>query len=296
MGANITTEHFDIAAYEKSVFAAADFYIPYEIGRTQLDRSAQIKQFKSGLRTAIGRMRPRNGEVLFAQYAGEKDRFFDLENMLFYNLGASAFAACAAQGIAFSALPDKAALCREVGIGDREYVYAYQCLPLAAVESRFAGLPLLAEWKDVPLDRREAGTLAKYWKALRRAGGRITAFGCMEPPASGRFALKIELHLPRPVKLANAIKPLLDGVVCAFHGADARCLDCLAEFCRREHCEELAVPRTFPAVLGEREVIRPYRNGQSFLWDPADDRCKLALVSASFGGETSSFSGKICML
>lgn len=129
------TDHFALAAGQRSVFAAADLYIPYEIGSTQLDRSEQIDQFKSELCAAIRRMRPRDGEVLFAQYAedGGTDRFFDLENMLFYNLGASAFADCAAHGISFSALPDKAALCREAGIGEREHVYAYQCLPLAGV-------------------------------------------------------------------------------------------------------------------------------------------------------------------
>lgn len=294
MGTNITTEHFAIAAYEKSVFAAADFYIPYETGNTQLDKSRQINRFKSELCAAIRELRPRDGEVLFAQYAEEKDRFFDLENMLFYNLGASPFATCAAHGISFSALPDKAALCREAGIGEREHVYAYQCLSLAEVESRFAGLPLLAEWKDVPLDRREAGTPAKYWKALRRAGDRVTASGCLEPVSC--FALRIELSLPRPVRLASTIKSLLDGVVCAFHDPDERSRNCLTEFCRRERCEELTVTQAFPAVLGEREVIRPYRNGQSFLWDPADDLCKLALVTASYGGETSSFSGKIYRL
>lgn len=288
------TDCFALAAGQRSVFAAADFYIPYEIGGTQLDKSGQINQFKSELCAAIRRMQPQDGEVLFAQYAEETDRFFDLENMLFYNLGASPFTDCTAHGISFSALPDKTALCREVGIEDRAYVYAYQCLPLTAVASRFAGLPLLAEWNGVPLDRREASTLKKYWKALHSSEDQVTAFSRQQPPNC--FALQIELHLPRPVKLANTIKPLIDGVVCAFHDPDVRCWDCLAEFCRREHCGELAAPRMFPAVLGEREVIRPYRNGQSFLWNPADDLCRLALVSTSYGGESSSFSGKIYRL
>lgn len=298
MGSKLNTEFFDITANEKSVLAASDFYIPFEIGPSQAGKRTQIADFKSKLRTAIGLMRPQGREILFAQYAeeGGKDRFFDLENMLFYNLGPTVFANCAVHGISFSALPDKAALCRENGLRDRKHVYCYQCLPLSAAESHFAALPLMAEWTDISLDRREAGTLAKYWKAIRRAKDRVTVFDYAESPITSCFALKIQLYLSNEVKLANAIKPLIDGVVCAFHGENARCLACLTDFCTRQHCEELAVPNKFPAVLGEREFIRPYRSGRSFLWNPADDFCKLALVTVSYGTEASLFSGEIYKL
>lgn len=298
MDLNLHTEFFDIAANQNGVFAASDFYIPFEIGHAQSDKNVQTRNFKSELRAAIAIMRPQNNEILFAQYAedGEKNRFFDLENMLFYNLGPSAFADCAAHGISFSVLPDKAALCRQNGIKNRKHVYCYQCLPLSAAESNFAGLPLMATWSDVPLNLHEADSPAKYWKAVRGARDRVTAFDDAESSISKYFALKIELYLPKQVKLANKIKPLLDGVICAFHGESARSLDCLTDFCICQHCEELSVPNQFPAVLGEREFIRPYRNGQSFLWNPADDLCRLALVTVSYGTEMPSFSGKIYRL
>lgn len=295
MELNLNTGFFDIVANQQSVFAASDFYIPFEIGHIQSDKNTQIRDFKSKLRTAIEMMRPQNSEILFAQYDedGEKNRFFDLENMLFYNLGSSAFANCASHGISFSALPDKAALCQQNGIKNRKCVYCYQCLPLSAAESNFADLPLMAAWNDVPLDRHEANSPAKYWKAIRNTRDRVTVFDYAESPISNYFALKIELYLPIQVKLANTIKPLLDGVICAFHGESARSLACLTDFCTRQHCEELSIPNKFPFVLGEREFIRPYRNGQSFLWNPADDLCKLALVTVSYGAEMPSFSGKI---
>lgn len=295
MELNLHTEFFDIAANQDSVFAASDFYVPFEIDHIQSDKNVQIRNFKSELRAAIGVMRPQNSEILFAQYAeeGAKNRFFDLENMLFYNLGPSAFADCTAHGISFSVLPDKAALCRQNGIKNRKHVYCYQCLPLSDIKSNFTDLPLMAKWSNVPLNRHEADSPAKYWKAIRGASDRVTAFDYAESPISSYFALKIELNLPKQVKLANKIKPLLDGVICAFHGGEARSVDCLADFCTRQHCESLSVPNQFPAVLGEREFIRPYRNGQSFLWNPADELCKLALVTVSYGAEAPAFSGKI---
>lgn len=298
MGSSIHTELFDIAANEKSVLAASDFYVPFEIGASQGDKRGQIAEFKSNLRTAAAMMRPQDQEVLFAQYAedGEQSRLFDLENMLFYNIGPAAFASCAVRGISFSALPDKAALCRQNGLRERKHVYSYRCLPLSEAEACFDALPLMAEWTDVPLDRHEADTPAKYWKAVRSARDKVTAFDYGESPLSSCFALRIELFLPQKVRLANMVKPLIDGVVCAFHGANASCLACLTDFCRRQRCEELSLPGRFPAVLGERTFIRPYRNGQSFLWDPADDLCKLALVTASYDAETPLFSGKIYRL
>ena len=298
MAWNLNTAFYDMAADQKRVFAAADFHVPFEISRAPSGRNAQIRNFKSELCAAVKMLRPQEGEVLFGQYAedGEKKRRYDLENMLFYNLGASSFSECAIYGISFSTLPDKAALCRKNGIKNRKCVYYYQCLPLSAAESNFAHLPLMARWRNVPLDRREAGSPAKYWKAIRSAGDRVTVLDHMASPALGGFALKIALCLPAQVKTVNMIKSLLDGVVCAFHDEDARCLDCLTEFCRRQHCEELSVPRRFPAVLGERAFIRPYRNGRSFIWDPADDLCELALVTVSYGTETPLFSGEIYRL
>lgn len=298
MGWRVTTDFFDIAADQKRVFAASDFYIPFEIRHDPSEKNAQVRNFKARLCAAIKMLRPQDGEVLFAQYAedGGKNRFFDLENMLFYNLGASPFADCAVHGISFSSLPDQAALCRQNGVRERKYAYIYQCLPLSAAESRFAALPLMAEWRGVPLDCHEPNRPEKYWKALRRAGDSVTAFDYTESPAANSFALKIALDLPKQVKLANTIKPLLDGVICAFHGEDARCLEYLADFCVRQRCEELSIPGPFPPVLGKRAYIRPYRNGRSFQWDPADDLCKLALVTASYGAEAASFSGEIYAL
>lgn len=286
---------FDIAANLTSVFAASDFYIPFETGHAPLDHALQIQNFKSELRGAIKMMRPQSGEILFAQYAGEgaKGRFFDLENMLFYNIGLSPFASCAAHGISFSILPDQGALCQQNRIKNRKHAYFYQCLPLPSIESHFAALPLMAKWSDVPLNPHEANSPAKYWKALRGARDQISVFECAESPLTTDFALKIELHLPIRIKLVNTVKPLLDGVVCAFHGEDIRSLDCLADFCTRQHCEELCKPNSFPPVLGKREFIRPYRNGRSFLWNPADDFCKLALVTVSYETESPSFCGEI---
>ena len=173
---------------------------------------------------------------------------------------------------------------------------ACPCLPLPAVESHFANLPLMAEWTDVPLDHREAGTPAKYWKAIRCARDKVTVFDYAESPITSCFALRIALCLPKEVRLASTVKPLIDGVVCAFHGEDARCLACLTDFCVRQCCEKLAVPNQFPAVLGKREFIRPYRGGRSVLWDPADDLCRLALITVSYGTEDSLFSGEIYKL
>ncbi len=294
----LNTEYFDIAGNQSGIFAVSDFRIPFEISPIASDKNTQIKNFKHELRAAIQALKPQNDEILFAQYAEDAahGRFFDLENMLFYNPGPSAFGSCAIHGIAFSTLADKPAKCREHGVKNRRYAYSYRCLPLPAAESTFSDLPLMAKWNGVPLSGHEANSPAKYWKAIRRSRDKVTAFEYAESPISSCFALKVHLYFPAQVKLANTVKPLLDGVICAFHGGNVHVSDCLTDFCARHHCEELSRPNDFPAVLGEREFIRPYRNGQSFQWNPADNLCKLALVTVSYGGKTPSFSGGIYRL
>jgi hypothetical protein len=75
-------------------------------------------------------------------------------------------------------------------------------------------------------------------------------------------------------RLANLIKPMLDGLVSCLHAHDGSNPDVL-----RSHLEALGPPDQLwqqltdssTAILGTRPLIRPYRKG--IIWNPGDDLC-----------------------
>jgi hypothetical protein len=103
-------------------------------------------------------------------------------------------------------------------------------------------------------------------------------------PIKGRFALHIELGTPTPLQnVANIIKPLLDGVVCAMHAesqVDAEAVERLSRASMWDATEisnRLSAPPN--AILGSRRLLQCYRDFVK--WDPADDLCDDCTVLVS---------------
>lgn len=283
---------FDVIAGENGVFAVSDFCIPFEIGRSSKAYAADVALFKTQLRKELCRMKPRDGEVLLARYAEEGGGGYDLENRLFYNIGASAFRSSAVNGLAFSRLIDIDTECRSFGAGRSKCIYSYSFIAPEAAESRLSGIEPVAEWNDVLLPLNGKSSPEKYWRALRSHMANAVASERPRRAVTGEFALVIKLGLTRRVTPANLVKPLVDGVVCAFHGEDERAVSSLKElFGLRGGDYRRYVGLS--ALLGEKGYIRSYGNGASFRWYPDDDRCAFALVTVKYGSAAPHFSGKL---
>jgi hypothetical protein len=77
----------------------------------------------------------------------------------------------------------------------------------------------------------------------------------------------------------NLLKPLSDGVVCAFHRHNGQDEDEIGRRLTARLPTERGAVRTFlndeaTAVLGTRRLLWPYRD--SVQWNPADDLCVAA--------------------
>ena len=108
--------------------------------------------------------------------------------------------------------------------------------------------------------------------------------------------MRVALQIPSPfLNLTSVIKPLLDGVICAFHfdsNPDPIAVQRLAATTGLERemiLHRLQSPKT--PILGSRRLLDPYR---SFVkWNPADDLCaafRIRRVTRAAPGDSDAFS------
>ncbi|MBM3332952.1 hypothetical protein FJY68_14090 [candidate division WOR-3 bacterium] len=112
--------------------------------------------------------------------------------------------------------------------------------------------------------------------------------------------MSIALHVPpshRTLNLASIVKPLIDGVVAAFHLHDGKCLDEIGSRLatrigvRRRDVERFLIEGE--AILDKRTLVRPFRAGVQ--WYPGDDAIVVCRVLVDNGPPEDgiAFSGTL---
>lgn len=234
----------------------ADRSLPFE------PRTEEMLALREQLRDGVRGLTAAPGEVLHAQFTGDKPAAADVENLLLYNVDMSgrSFAAAAHEGVRFElagegpgARYDYAITPRDAGFAALEPVRT-----LATIDARLPGLP----------DR-----LDRVWWAIKSARPEVA-----EPAlARGRpFAVRVVLCAPVPVTPAKLVKPVLDGVVAALQAhTDPHSLRSLSDRVGARlgvDPDVIAVALVDPsrAVLGQvHKLLHPW--GQVVQWSPGDE-------------------------
>lgn len=258
---------FVIAADESCVQAWSSFRLPFE------PRDAK-KRFRDELRAALLDMHLAPDQSLHAVYSSVDRSMSDVENILLYNVGMSSFRQHMKNGItmerSFHAPPS--------GVNDTAWAHHHLYAGVAARPS-FASWAINATIayvpQVVPPTRVEAP--AQWWAAVKAAEG-ITG-----QPTTDLFALDVVWHPQegRRPSLHTALKPMLDGVIAAFHSHDGTALEDLAYRLSRvtaldpDKAAHWLVDAQH-AALSQRRLLWPFRDGVQ--WNPADDLCVAARV------------------
>lgn len=105
------------------------------------------------------------------------------------------------------------------------------------------------------------------------------------PREAPLFVLDITLTTPSPLSITTVLKPLLDGLISAFHAHDSSDGHVLVQ---RIAQATAAAPRTVAQLLGlaapplgRRRLAWPWRDGVQ--WNPADDRCVACRITLARG-------------
>ena len=290
-----TVDAFNIEYDGITLWAAAKYCIPFQINHSNTEKNKQIKSFKNKLENRIRAMELDPEDILVAQY-GElgKPRFFDIENMCIYNLGTSVFSECCPTDIAFMELTKQEIETHRSTFfnpSDWKYFYAYAPFQRNAL-ALFCDLkPLIAKWEGIIIDRHIPNSPFKYWKSIRSQINKVTVYEKLKSANESPYGLKITLHLPKKVLPASIMKPLLDGVVCAFH---KHCDPVpLHQILNEDFNTLVAGIETDFSLFGVQNYLQAYRNKTTIKWNPADERLKFAWVSIIEEDYIPFFDGEI---
>lgn len=184
------------------VFESSDCYVPFELPKQNTEK---VKMLKKKLRRALKSLSAEEGYIVFGRYHVKgAPKNYDLENMLFYNIGPSAFTNCAKYGVGFG----------ELKANETDpYQYCYQIMSVKEAEQYFSALPVAAAWEKIELEQGE-NKPGRYFDSLNKRKDLIYFQGTQIPCS---FALRIHLNLQRKCNSASYMKAVLDGTICAFH-------------------------------------------------------------------------------
>jgi hypothetical protein len=251
--------------------------------RLPFQPSGYLVDFRDDLRAAVRSLEAPAGEGLHAVFTSPVDGLVDAENVLVYNVGAGVFAGTDHSELSFERVigpvPNPPALAAVA-----HHHHLYEVRPIGSPWRHWSAERALATFGPTRLDPvRPMTPPSRVWHRIRN--GTIKIEHRPTTPLSV-FGLRVRLAVEQPSSphLAAIIKPLLDGIIAAFHHHDevAGSSSVAARVANQTGLSPEVVGEmlTDPglAVLGGRRLLWPWREGVQ--WNPADDRCVAATVQA----------------
>lgn len=283
--------YYIFAKREKNSFILfSKFRVPFDIPKSY---SLRIKTLKNTIIQAVKDLQPTDDCLLQAKYGTtNKKTFYDVENVLFYNIGTANFNDLTKKGVVFSSISDIEvdAVRKKYNISD-EYsdYYEYTLIPKNNLQN-FEDL--LVEFKKIPLKCIGLHPTT-VWKSLKAHKERFDVLEKIETNEKNTFAIILNIEKPQSERfnVMTAMKPLLDGLICSLHSSEFNETE-LKYFTDILKCDREVLTSNDISVLGDRKgnFIQVYR--KNVKWNPADDLCDYVSINI-IEGENWSLSGKI---
>ncbi|TWT60803.1 hypothetical protein [Rubinisphaera italica] len=252
------SNNYIIEAMDESVQLWINKRLPFEPTLWLADARAELQQKLRELQACPQRM-------IMATLSTLDERFFDVENVLIYNVGSGAFSVHARHGIGFKrirGLPPNAP-------SGESFLY-HHMYQLIDVPDDSSGTEIIRF--EFPLRKLSSGTKPhEIWQQTFESDLMSNIV------IDGPFEISITLYTPKLIlNLASVIKPLLDGIISSLHFEstfDEVAVQRLAQ--KTNMATDMIIeqlqnpPRPF---LGKRNLLTSYRNFVK--WNPADELCE----------------------
>lgn len=208
---------------------------------------------------------------MFAEYRSTSpDNYFDIENILLYNIGLSCFRKIDIHSLHIkrtAGLIPKAPNCKVYS-----HYYAYQ---LAEVCKKGHNIgQTIQKWHSVTIPKPTAQTKpATYWVAMKNASSDFVRYNIQYKPMKP-LGLSIYIHGPEKIQLTTSIKPMIDGIVSSMHAHDGSNLDKIVPRLSKqlsiepEKIKELLLEEE-NTVLGKKKLLS--LRDKSIQWHPDDN-------------------------
>ena len=251
--------------------------------RLPFEPKGWVREMRNELRVAVSALSTTPDEVLQALYLSTETGTFDVENVLFYNVGSGCFAPSTTNGLRF----EQAQVACLPGEPKAPFSHFHQYAPaphdgafLKCGEGR-----TIARWR-ISLGSAEAlASAGAVWLALKQ--GMIEVDRRSQPLERLSVRMKLTGPDPQRMKATSLVKPLIDGLISAFHVHNGVDLEVVAERLGRQlsitpgRVARLLLDKQHE-VLGERRLLWPWRDRVQ--WNPADDAlvaCELLIERGS---------------
>lgn len=227
----------------------------------------------------------------------DKKAFYDLENVLLYNFGfpKDLFVARLYDGITFSRIDinELKKFQAEENI-PKEFCHCYEYFADSNPTVASQRERLIAQWNSQPFVTIESSKgVSHYWKAMRQIADKIEINDIIDTTVKNRLTLYLEIEKPKAKELylLGSLKPLLDGIISAFHSGDFDTQE-IQLFSEKLDVPKEWITNTAFNVLGMRKYVQQYPSKTGIKWNPADDLCDKVSISI-VEGEEWRISGRI---
>lgn len=255
----------------------------WSTGRLQFEPRGWQLPLRSDLRAAIAGLDPRPGHCLHATYSSSAAGACDIENVLLYNVGPGTFRQLAGTALVIERATYRPRCPEALEHYARHYV-AYSVTAETGFRHWHPGAQLATVGARLPALSSSTNP-ATVWMAAAAA----LDIGPGVAPAPGSpYLLDITVALPAPRPITTFIKPLLDGLISAFHAHDgSRLPEVLPRLAGTlglvpDDAVRLLAPARPP--LGTRPLLWP--RGDGVQWNPADDDCVGCRISSTVDSTT----------
>lgn len=238
--------------------------------RMPFEPKGWLLELREDMKKLIKQIIPRKQAILHASYHSKIIESFDLENILFYNIGASCFSAVVREGIRFERVFANAPAVE--GTEEFPHYHKYQ---LQKKQGDFL------YWKrGAPKYYFQSITIPKLkpeivWHSMLTQSEMKVDKSLKK---SDKFGLCITLAIPNRMNTnaASVVKPLFDGVIASFHQHNGMDIDEISDRLSMKldadskGLKELLL-NDASNLLGRRRLL--WLRDQGVQWNPRDDDC-----------------------
>lgn len=259
--------------------------------RLPFEPRGRLLEMRNSIRSAIKGMQITKKTMLHALYVSDEKTFCDVENVLLYNVGTGAFANICRKGLCIERkidIPQQP----HGSISKMLHYHKYSLIDFTEGPLYWAKELSLASWKGIPCpELRGNNKPHSFWYAIKKA--KIDVIGKIQFPRYFGVELKINAPQGTSINLASVIKPLLDGIVCAFHTHNGDNNSVVVGRLSQYLKEDVSVIENMlmdqeTGIFGIRNLLHPF--GKGVQWNPGDDFCIVAKILLDDCSEDSKWS------
>ena len=248
-----------------------------------------LKDFRKQIQEDLSHLKLGHGDILYASYVSSEKGFFDVENVLFYNIGTKHFDNLTRNGLMFErGIIEPPKIDKFIFPHFQQYSIEKSSFSYWERENE------LATFSSAPLNFSNNTKVDNIWFSLKR--GNIKSLGLAEVPQY--FGLNIEVNSNKKIKISSILKVLLDGIISAFqchltnNTPDEFDITSKRLGIDSEKVKELLLDKR-NAVLGSAKLISKFQQ-TSIKWNPKDDGLVAVKIIPKYSDlEYTTFSGKI---